>query len=169
VHDCIHAEKTKHPALICLGVKEQGTRPIASAKSEFEAELRNVEVYCAIQVSDGKVHFVEPMMELLCWRDVAGSVQGLTRIRPNFGPFKTNTRILGLIQLEFRDRRSKIAVAMAKRVAKAAAANKPKLLHQMRDVIRRKHYSICTEQAYINWINRFVLFKRIRSPRWRGC
>ena len=59
----------------------QGTRPIASAKSEFEAELRNVEVYCAIQVSDGKVHFVEPTMELLCWREMAGSVQGLTRKR----------------------------------------------------------------------------------------
>jgi hypothetical protein len=28
---------------------------------------------------------------------------------------------------------------------------KPKLLDQVRDVIRRKHYSIRTEQAYIDW------------------
>jgi integrase len=32
-------------------------------------------------------------------------------------------------------------------------AGKPKLLDQVRDVIRRKHYSIRTEQAYVDWIN----------------
>jgi len=81
VHDCIDAKKTKHPALMCLGVKQQGTRPIAAAKPEFEAEFCNVEVNCAIQVSDRKVHFVKPTMELLCWREMSGSVQGLTRTR----------------------------------------------------------------------------------------
>ena len=35
--------------------------------------------------------------------------------------------------------------------AAAAAANKPKLLDQVRNVIRRKHYSIPTEQAYCDW------------------
>jgi len=30
-------------------------------------------------------------------------------------------------------------------------AGKPKLLDQVRNVIRRKHYSIRTEQAYIDW------------------
>jgi len=29
--------------------------------------------------------------------------------------------------------------------------NKPKLLDQVRDVIRRRHFSICTEEAYTNW------------------
>ena len=48
MHDCIHAKKTKHPALTGVSVKEQGTRPITAAKPEFEPELRNVEVYCAI-------------------------------------------------------------------------------------------------------------------------
>jgi hypothetical protein len=32
-----------------------------------------------------------------------------------------------------------------------AARNKPKLLDQVRDVIRRKHFSIRTEQAYVDW------------------
>ena len=29
----------------------------------------------------------------------------------------------------------------------------PKLLDQVREVIRMKHFSIRTEQAYVNWIN----------------
>ena len=32
----------------------------------------------------------------------------------------------------------------------------PKLLDQVRDVIRRKHYSIRTEQTYVDWIRRFT-------------
>jgi hypothetical protein len=42
--------------------------------------------------------------------------------------------------------------------------NKPKLLDQVRDVIRRKHYSIRTEQSYIDWIRRFILFHGKRHP-----
>ena len=34
-----------------------------------------------------------------------------------------------------------------------------KLLDQVRDVIRLKHYSIRTEEAYFNWIRRFILFQ----------
>jgi integron integrase len=44
------------------------------------------------------------------------------------------------------------------------ASNKPKLLDQVREVIRRKHYSIRTEQAYCDWIKRFILFHRKRHP-----
>src|SRR5437773_11213447 len=43
--------------------------------------------------------------------------------------------------------------------------NKPKLLDQVRDVIRLKHYSIRTEQSYIDWIRRFILFHGKRHPR----
>ena len=45
------------------------------------------------------------------------------------------------------------------------ARNKPKLLDQVRDVIRRKHLSIRTEQAYVDWIRRFILFHDKRHPR----
>jgi hypothetical protein len=43
-------------------------------------------------------------------------------------------------------------------------SNKPKLLDQVREVIRCKHYSIRTEQAYCDWIKRFILFHRKRHP-----
>ncbi len=45
------------------------------------------------------------------------------------------------------------------------AKNKPKLLDQVRDAIRVKHYSIRTEQAYVDWIKRFILFHGKRHPR----
>ena len=46
----------------------------------------------------------------------------------------------------------------------SVSLNKPKLLDQVRDVIRRKHFSIRTEQAYVDWIRRFILFHNKRRP-----
>ena len=43
-----------------------------------------------------------------------------------------------------------------------------KLLDQVRDLIRLKHYSIRTEQAYLGWIRRFILFHHKRHPREMG-
>lgn len=39
-----------------------------------------------------------------------------------------------------------------------AKRRKKKLLDHVRDAIRTKHYSIRTEEAYVNWIRRFILF-----------
>jgi integron integrase len=39
-----------------------------------------------------------------------------------------------------------------------------KLLDQVRHIIRLKHYSIRTEQAYIHWIKQFILFHNKRHP-----
>ena len=44
----------------------------------------------------------------------------------------------------------------------------PKLLEQVRDKIRLKHYSLRTEQAYTDWIKRFVLFHHKRYPAEMG-
>src|SRR5206468_4329554 len=46
----------------------------------------------------------------------------------------------------------------------ASTTHKPKLLDQVRDVIRRKHYSVRTEQAYIDWIKRFIIYHNKRHP-----
>ncbi len=35
-------------------------------------------------------------------------------------------------------------------------AQRPRLLDQVRDVMRRKHYSLRTEESYIHWIKRFI-------------
>jgi len=43
-----------------------------------------------------------------------------------------------------------------------------KLLDQVRDAIRLKHYSYRTEQAYIGWIRRYILFHDKRHPKDMG-
>lgn len=44
-------------------------------------------------------------------------------------------------------------------------ARSPRLLDQIRAVIRVKHYSLRTEKAYVDWARRFVHFCRLRHPR----
>lgn len=41
---------------------------------------------------------------------------------------------------------------------------KAKLIDQVRNVIRTKHYSIRTEQAYTDWIKRYILFHGKQHP-----
>jgi hypothetical protein len=55
-------------------------------------------------------------------------------------------------------------VATMSILAPAPKRDKPKLLDQVRDVIRRKQYSIRTEQAYIDWIKPFILYHNKRHP-----
>ncbi len=43
--------------------------------------------------------------------------------------------------------------------------DKPRLIDQVRDRIRVKHYSLRTEQAYIQWIKRFIFFHGKRHPK----
>lgn len=45
----------------------------------------------------------------------------------------------------------------------------PKLLDQVRGKIRLKHYSIRTEQAYVDWIKRFILHFDKKHPRDLGA
>jgi hypothetical protein len=45
----------------------------------------------------------------------------------------------------------------------------PRLLDQVRELIRIRHYSIRTEQAYVQWIGRFILFHDKRHPRELGA
>ena len=42
---------------------------------------------------------------------------------------------------------------------------KPRLLDQVRQTIRRKHYSLRTEATYIDWIKRYIFFHRKRHPK----
>lgn len=44
-----------------------------------------------------------------------------------------------------------------------------RLLDQVREVIRIKHYSIRTEQAYVQWIRRYILFHGKRHPSELGA
>src|SRR6266404_9215354 len=39
----------------------------------------------------------------------------------------------------------------------------PKLLEQVRNVMRLAHYSIHTERSYVDWIKRYINFHHMRS------
>lgn len=43
-----------------------------------------------------------------------------------------------------------------------------KLLDQVREAIRVKHYSIRTEETYVSWIKRFIFFHNKNHPRNMG-
>src|SRR6266576_1020133 len=45
---------------------------------------------------------------------------------------------------------------------------KPKLLHQVRAVLRTRHLSMRTEQAYVQWIRRYIFFHHKRHPQEMG-
>lgn len=48
--------------------------------------------------------------------------------------------------------------------ATCASAGKPKLLDQVRQRIRSRHFSGSTEEAYVHWIKRFIFFHGKRHP-----
>ncbi len=48
------------------------------------------------------------------------------------------------------------------------SASPPKLLDRVREAIRLRHYSRRTEQAYVAWIRRFIVFHGKRHPRELG-
>jgi site-specific recombinase XerD len=45
---------------------------------------------------------------------------------------------------------------------------KPRLIDQVRNVLRVHHYSVRTEDDYIQWIRRFIFFHNKRHPREMG-
>ena len=45
----------------------------------------------------------------------------------------------------------------------------PRLLDQVRERIRVKHYSLRTEKAYVDWVRRYVVFHERRHPREMGA
>ncbi len=47
--------------------------------------------------------------------------------------------------------------------------SQPRLLDQMREVLRLKHRSVRTEKAYLGWVKRFILFHDKRHPKDMGA
>jgi len=46
---------------------------------------------------------------------------------------------------------------------------KARFLDQVREVLRFKHYSIRTEESYVQWVRRFIVFHGKRHPRELGA
>src|SRR6267142_1140456 len=50
----------------------------------------------------------------------------------------------------------------------SATSRAPKLVHRVRAAIRVRHYSRRTEEAYIHWIRRYIVFSGKRHPSELG-
>jgi integron integrase len=53
--------------------------------------------------------------------------------------------------------------------AKAVSQDSPKLLDRVRAEIRVRHYSLRTEQSYVDWARRYILFNQKRHPAEMGA
>ena len=58
---------------------------------------------------------------------------------------------------------------MAASISAGGGDGKIKLLDRVRAVIRFKHYSLRTEQAYVDWIKRFIIFHGKQHPETLGA
>jgi integron integrase len=64
---------------------------------------------------------------------------------------------------------SGVNTAPAPAAAPAPAPAPPRLLDSLRQAIRVRHYSIRTEDTYVDWVRRFILFHGKRHPRDLGA
>jgi integron integrase len=52
---------------------------------------------------------------------------------------------------------------------KPEEAKPPKLLDQLRHELRTEHYALSTEEAYVDWVYRYILFHDKRHPQEMGA
>ncbi len=50
-----------------------------------------------------------------------------------------------------------------------AGGQPPRLLDRLRQAIRVRHYSLRTEEAYVGWVRRFILYHGKRHPLEMGA
>jgi integron integrase len=57
----------------------------------------------------------------------------------------------------------------AKTILSAKITGKSKLIDEVRDAIRVRHYSIRTEHTYVDWVYRYIIFHNKRNPAEMGA
>ncbi|HEY7321930.1 MAG TPA: phage integrase N-terminal SAM-like domain-containing protein, partial [Candidatus Binatia bacterium] len=63
---------------------------------------------------------------------------------------------------------SRSPIASSGAIKAPVTPSKPKLLDQVRQAIRTRHYSYMTEKAYVHWTKRFIFFHDKRHPEEMG-
>lgn len=61
-------------------------------------------------------------------------------------------------------KRSSKNIVVGKSGSSPACKAKPRLMDQLREALRVRHYSRRTEKAYCSWVKRFIYFHNIRHP-----
>lgn len=55
-------------------------------------------------------------------------------------------------------------IADRKSALLSVGESKPKLLDQLREALRARHYSRHTDQTFFLWVKRFIFFHNVRNP-----
>ena len=93
-----------------------------------------------------------------CWQQYKEMIMpSVDRHRPALPPLPRPSRLLPAAPLATAGDRSV-----------PSHDHKPKLLDRVRHAIRTRHYSYRTEEAYVGWVRRFILFHRKRHPAEMG-
>lgn len=58
---------------------------------------------------------------------------------------------------------------MGDSISVSPTAAKPRFLDRVREILRVRHYSLRTEEAYLGWIRRYILFHGKRHPQEMGA
>ena len=66
------------------------------------------------------------------------------------------------------DSKKTFAAIAGQNLPESAPSGKPRLLDELRERLRAEYYSIRTEEAYLGWIRRFILFHGKRHPQDMG-
>jgi integron integrase len=83
------------------------------------------------------------------------------RFRGSYVDFLTGTMVAG-----YSDVAERLAALTDSHAP--GSASPPQLLDRVRTAVRVRHYSRRTEQAYVEWIRRFILFHKKRHPSTMG-
>jgi hypothetical protein len=67
------------------------------------------------------------------------------------------------------DKEKENASGRPEKASNPSSPRPPGLLQVVRERLRSLHYSLRTEQTYLHWIKRFVLFHGKRHPRTMGA
>lgn len=74
-----------------------------------------------------------------------------------------------IIYPQASDQSARVVIAFEPGASDPVPAQPPRLLDQLRARLRVLHYSIRTEQVYVDWARRFILFHGKRHPRDMGA
>jgi hypothetical protein len=91
--------------------------------------------------------------------------KGLELLRPDY---YTGSRLHILFAISIERAMPNGVPLCSQRLNDIKGSRPMKPLDQVRDAIRRKHYSIRTEESYVDWIRRFIIFHRKRHPKSMG-
>lgn len=81
---------------------------------------------------------------------------------------KTEKDALTAIESAYRALEFLFRVYLQRQLGELPRPRPPRLLDQVRQVLRVKHYALRTEECYTQWITRFILFHGKRHPRDMG-